>query len=79
MKLSFDKLTFDFSDEALLEVVTDSYAGIRRSSGSSCHSRYEESMLSCQSYEDLSYLQRLRRSSSFPTANTPLLLSRKDT
>ncbi|TMW50809.1 hypothetical protein DOY81_004138, partial [Sarcophaga bullata] len=61
------------ADEALLEVVTDSYAGVRRSSGSSSHSRNEESTISCQSCEDLSNFQRQRRSSSFPNANTPLL------
>ncbi|XP_046809093.1 speract receptor isoform X2 [Lucilia cuprina] len=67
------------SDEALLEVITDSYNGARRSSGGSCQSRYEESTLSCQSCEDLSTYQRQRRPSSFPSANTPLLLNHKDT
>ncbi|XP_037807798.1 speract receptor isoform X2 [Lucilia sericata] len=67
------------SDEALLEVITDSYSGVRRSSGGSCQSRYEESTLSCQSCEDLSTYQRQRRPSSFPSANTPLLLNHKDT
>ncbi|XP_030371847.1 guanylate cyclase 32E isoform X2 [Scaptodrosophila lebanonensis] len=63
------------SDEALLEVITDSYTGLRRSSGGSTHSRYEESTLSCQSIEQMDILQRKRRPSSYPTANTPLLLN----
>ncbi|XP_058980104.1 speract receptor [Musca domestica] len=67
------------SDEALIEVVTDSYTGLRRSSGTSCHSRYEESTLSCQSCDDLTNLQRQRRPSSYPNANTPLLLNHKET
>lgn len=61
------------SDEALLEV--DSYTGLRRSSGGSTHSRYEESTLSCQSIEHLDPLDNKRRPSSYPTANTPLLLN----
>ncbi|XP_051862109.1 speract receptor isoform X1 [Drosophila albomicans] len=61
------------SDEALLEV--DSYTGLRRSSGGSTHSRYEESTLSCQSIEHLDTLQPKRRPSSYPTADTPLLLN----
>ncbi|XP_034480343.1 speract receptor [Drosophila innubila] len=61
------------SDEALLEV--DSYTGLRRSSGGSTHSRYEESTLSCQSSEHLEAVDHKRRPSSYPTANTPLLLN----
>ncbi|EDW31140.1 GL20747 [Drosophila persimilis] len=65
------------SDEALLEV--DSYTGLRRSSGGSTHSRYEETTLSltlsCQSIEVVSVQQNQRRPSSYPTANTPLLLN----
>ncbi|KAH8419517.1 hypothetical protein KR222_004069 [Zaprionus bogoriensis] len=61
------------SDEALLEV--DTYTGLRRSSGGSTHSRYEESTLSCQSIEHLEKLQHKRRPSSYPTANTPLLMN----
>ncbi|KAL7734949.1 hypothetical protein ACLKA6_011215 [Drosophila palustris] len=61
------------SDEALLEV--DSYTGLRRSSGGSTHSRYEESTLSYQSIEHLEAVDHKRRPSSYPTANTPLLLN----
>ncbi|ALC44253.1 CG10738 [Drosophila busckii] len=61
------------SDEALLEV--DSYTGLRRSSGGSTHSRYEESTLTSQSIEQITMLQNKRRPSSYPTANTPLLLN----
>ncbi|EDW72635.1 uncharacterized protein Dwil_GK17073 [Drosophila willistoni] len=61
------------SDEALLEV--DSYTGLRRSSGGSNHSRYEETTLSCQSIEILGTLPAKRRPSSYPTANTPLLMN----
>ncbi|XP_039964324.1 speract receptor isoform X1 [Bactrocera tryoni] len=67
------------SDEALLEVITDSYTGVRRSSGASTHSRYEESTLSCGSNEELTSWQRQRRPSSYPTANTPLLLNHVET
>lgn len=70
---------YSFSEEALLEVVTDPYTGGRRSSGSSSHSRYEELTLSCQSCDDLSSFQRQIRPYSFPTANTPLLLNHKET
>ncbi|XP_017052054.1 speract receptor isoform X2 [Drosophila ficusphila] len=65
------------SDEALLEV--DSYTGLRRSSGGSTQSRYEETTLSltlsCQSIEVLAGHQNKRRPSSYPTANTPLLMN----
>ncbi|KAH8318573.1 hypothetical protein KR067_011793 [Drosophila pandora] len=65
------------SDEALLEV--DSYTGLRRSSGGSVHSRYEETTLSqtvsCQSIDVLSVQHNQRRPSSYPTANTPLLMN----
>ncbi|XP_030080171.1 speract receptor isoform X2 [Drosophila hydei] len=64
------------SDEALLEV--DSYTGLRRSSGGSTHSRYEESTLSCQSIEHLEteqQQQQKRRPLSYPTVNTPLLMN----
>ncbi|XP_030571352.1 speract receptor isoform X2 [Drosophila novamexicana] len=61
------------SDEALLEV--DSYTGLRRSSGGSTHSRYEESTLSCQSIEQLDPQQQKRRPFSYPTVNTPLLMN----
>lgn len=67
------------SDEALLEVITDSYTGVRRSSGGSTHSRYEESTLSCGSNEELTSWQRQRRPSSYTTANTPLLLNHVET
>ncbi|KAI8041664.1 speract receptor isoform X1 [Drosophila gunungcola] len=65
------------SDEALLEV--DSYTGLRRSSGGSTQSRYEETTLSltvsCQSIEVLNGQHGKRRPSSYPTANTPLLMN----
>nr|XP_017036606.1 speract receptor isoform X3 [Drosophila kikkawai] len=65
------------SDEALLEV--DSYTGLRRSSGGSTQSRYEETTLSltlsCQSIEVLGVQLSKRRPSSYPTANTPLLMN----
>ncbi|KAH8236103.1 hypothetical protein KR032_002606 [Drosophila birchii] len=65
------------SDEALLEV--DSYTGLRRSSGGSTQSRYEETTLSltlsCQSIEVLGGQLSKRRPSSYPTANTPLLMN----
>lgn len=71
----FLPIFFVHSDEALLEVITDSYTGVRRSSGASTHSRFEESTLSSTSMEDLSSLNRKRRPSSYPTANTPLLMN----
>ncbi|KAH8378938.1 hypothetical protein KR009_002164 [Drosophila setifemur] len=65
------------SDEALLDV--DSYTGLRRSSGGSTHSRYEETTLSltlsCQSIEILGGQHSQRRPSSYPTSNTPLLMN----
>ncbi|XP_037933225.1 guanylate cyclase 32E [Teleopsis dalmanni] len=68
------------SDEALLEIITDGTGiTVRRSSGASTHSRYEESTLSCQSIDDFTTLQRKRRPSSYPTANTPLLISHIET
>ncbi|KAL9911404.1 speract receptor isoform 1-T8 [Glossina fuscipes fuscipes] len=68
------------SDEALLEVITDTYNNaIRRSSASSTYSRYEESNLSCHNWEDINNCKRQRRPSSYPTANTPLLLNLSDT
>lgn len=75
----FYKLSLLYSDEALLEVITDSYTGVRRSSGGSTHSRYEESTLSCGSNEELTSWQRQRRPSSYTTANTPLLLNHVET
>lgn len=70
----------NFSDEALLEVITDTYKNaMRRSSASSTYSHYEESNLSCHSWEDFNNCKRQRRPSSYPTANTPLLLNLNDT
>ncbi|XP_055854059.1 speract receptor [Episyrphus balteatus] len=64
------------SDEALLEVISDSFSSPRRPSGASIPPvGFDDTTLSCPAIEDYRTFNRNRRPSSYPTANTPLLMN----